>query len=203
MLNDKNKETKSLFAGLEQYKNKAKEKDLEKVDKTNLKADGKEDASRNGSENIFISLLENNKTKKEYIAATHYFRKDQLKDLAKFSKQAKKGKNEFMRELMDLVFSQLRQGLDEEDRNIGSDDLNSLNDKEANSDNKDSDNKASDNPFTSLLEVNDTKEDYLRATHYFREDQLEDLDMFTEKSGKAKNEFVRDIVDLVFGELKK
>lgn len=203
MLNDKNKETKSLFAGLEQYKNKDKEKNLDKIDKTNPKADGKKAQNKDTNENIFISLLENNKTKREYVGATHYFRKDQLKDLDKFSKQAKKGKNEFMRELMDLVFSQLRQGLDEEAENIGSDDLKNFDDRDANSDDKDSDNKASDNPFTSLLEVNDTKEDYIRATHYFRKDQLEDLDIFIEKSGKAKNEFVRDIVDLVFGELKK
>ncbi len=206
-LNDKNAETKSLFDGLKQYKkgDNKENKDVtisdvnlgkEMSEKSSLK-DNKIDSSDNlinNSDNIYISLLENNNTKDKYIGATHYFRKDQLKDLDSFSKKTKKLKNEFMRELIDLVFAELRKGLNQNQ-------VTSL--PSGKFINKDSDTSTCESPFSSLLEVNKSKDEYVRATHYFRKDQLEDLEMFVEKSGKSKNEFVREMIDLVFAQLKK
>lgn len=198
MSNNKNEETKSLFAGLEQYKKKNK-KDVKEDISENVNID---DASN--SENIYMSLLEENNDKEEYKSATHYFRKDQLKDLDKFSKKTNKLKNEFMRELMDLVFDELTRGLKENKvKEITEDEIN-VKDNITNNSNSEANKTApSDSPFGSLLEVNDSKDQYVRATHYFRPDQLEDLDKFVEKSGKSKNEFVRDTIDLVFSQLKE
>lgn len=204
-LNDKNKETKSLFDNLKQYKkDDRKEKDEVPVD-VEIDEDEYEDIndSVNNSNNVYISLLENNNIKDEYIGATHYFRKDQLKDLDGFSKKTKKPKNEFMRQLIDLVFAELKKApIQNQEKSINSDEIIGKN-SEFNKPSSDGNNTStSDNPFSSLLEVNDSKDKYVRATHYFRRDQLEDLEMFVKKSGKSKNEFVRELIDLVFSQIK-
>ena len=197
-LNDKNKETKSLFDGLEQYKKDSKKEKIDVVDADNnidkdINSISLED---DGTDNIYISLLENNNTKEEYIGATHYFRKDQLKDLEEFSKKTKKLKNEFMRQLIDLVFAELKKAPNQNQRKYIASDKSISKDNEVNKSNN-------ENPFSSLLEVNNSKDKYVRATHYFRKDQLHDLEMFVKKSGKSKNEFVRELIDLVFSQLKK
>lgn len=192
-LNDKNKETKNLFANLKQYR----KKDIEEDNETGILTENQTDKGeeKKASSNIYMSLLEDNKVKEEYIGATHYFRPDQLKDLDKFSKDTNKLKNQFMRELFDLVFAQLKKGSDgREEKATGKPSDRTEEVKQT---------SPSANPFEVLLEVNESKKQYVRATHYFRQDQLDDLDKFVEKSGKSKNEFVRDTIDLVFSELRK
>lgn len=204
-LDDKNKETKNLFDNLQQYKKTNKkniEIDTEGDDKSIEDSQAKDSSDTN---NIYLSLLEKNTGKEEYLAATHYFRQDQLKDLNSFSKKSKKGKNEFMRELLDLVFAELKEGLGTNKEKIKTSTVSDSSKKDITSKSVANDSKRSPSgsPFGSLLEVNESKEEYMRATHYFRQDQLRDLDMFVEESGKSKNEFVRDTIDLVFSELKK
>lgn len=80
-------------------------------DTSSIVNDNGDDLSNDNSSNssdLFTSLLVNDNVKEEYVRATHYFRKDQLADITKFAKKAKKGKNEFMRDVLDLVFEQLK-----------------------------------------------------------------------------------------------
>lgn len=112
-------ETKNLFDGLTSKKEPANNdeiKDTSTGDDVNVNrnvnngtnAIKTDDNSRNDSSDLFGSLLENESVKEKYVRGTHYFRQDQLDDITKFAKKAKKGKNEFMREVLDLVFTQLK-----------------------------------------------------------------------------------------------
>lgn len=112
-------ETKNLFDGLTSKKepvNSDEVKDINTDGDVNINKNVNSDTSviktdgdsRNDSSDLFGSLLENESVKEKYVRGTHYFRQDQLNDITKFAKKAKKGKNEFMREVLDLVFTQLK-----------------------------------------------------------------------------------------------
>lgn len=115
MSSKKINETKNLFDGLNNNKNKEKDvdKSMDIEDDKNVDVNTNKIVNNDTNEDIvngdvFSSLLENENPKEEYIRATHYFRKDQLDDITKFAKKANKGKNEFMRDVLDLVFTQLK-----------------------------------------------------------------------------------------------
>ena len=112
MSNKKINETKNLFAGLSESKKEETKVDTStnavdsssNVDVTvsknvnngvseNIVNDDSLNKNLNKTDDIFGSLLENDNVKEDYVRGTHYFRQDQLNDIAKFAKKAKKGKS--------------------------------------------------------------------------------------------------------------
>ncbi|OHW61258.1 hypothetical protein EUAN_23820 [Andreesenia angusta] len=61
---------------------------------------------------------------------------------------------------------------------------------------------AESNSFESILKKQ-SKPELIRATYYLRQDQIDSITEYSELSGKRKNEFLRDLLDAAFAELKK